>query len=333
MKKILIAIGSITLISLLLFFGYRHEWKPQEKLPLVNIDVQLKWLHQAQFAGMYVAQEKGFYAEEGINVNLIPFSLEGESPIEKVNNGSVDFAVTGSSEVAVARSEEVPIKAIAVIYKTSPYCIYSIEENNIKYPMDLKGKSVGIQDSDGKFLLDVVFKHQNMDPSSITKVPIGYSANELIAGEVDASMGYIINEPLQAIEAGYKINTMLMADYGANIYGDVLIASDKMINENPDLVLGFLRASLKGWHYAKENISETVSLVLKYAKNSTNEHETYMLRESIPLIHTGESPIGWMEDEEWATAKQTIKDDQKKEALNHSDCYTMQFLKVIYNKQ
>lgn len=334
MRKILLIILVIAFLFLLLFANHNYQWLTKNQPPLTDITVQLKWLHQAQFAGMYVAQEKGFYAEEGLNAALIPFSFEDRDPIEKVIDGSVDFGVTGASELVIAQAKGVSAKAIATIYKLSPFSLYSLKESNIEYPIDLVGKRIGIEEgTDGEHLLALMLKNQGIEKESITEIPIGYSADELIAGVTDVSMGYIINEPFGAIEAGHEVNTMLMADYGASIYGDVLIASDEMINDNPDLVLRFLRATLKGWSYAIENPSESLPIVLKYAKDRTWAHEAYMLRESVPLIHTGETPIGWMKDEEWTLVHQVIPNlDQRQMMSEKMNNYTTEFLEEIYNQ-
>ena len=264
-----------------------------------KVTAYLKWVHQAQFAGMYMAKEKGFYKEIGLDVELVPFQF-GDSTIDSVLGNANSFGVTGSTELISAVAEGKNIKAIATIYQKSPYTLYSLKESNIINPKDMIGKRVGVQPgTDGPLLFGVMLDTLGIDISDIDLEDIGYAADELIAGDVDISMGYIINEPQQAIEAGYEVNNMLMADYGATLYGDILFATDSMISENPELVSKFVKSTIKGWQYAVSNIDEAVQIVLKYAANRTLSHEKYMLQQSIPLINTGEYPIGWMAKDKW----------------------------------
>ena len=153
-------------------------------------------------------------------------------------------------------------------------------------------------------------------------------------GKTDVSTGYIINEPHQAMMEGYEVNTILVADYGVNMYADVLFAREDTLENRPELVEAFLRATLKGWDYAIQNENEAVDAVLKYATGSTRIHESYMLEVSIPLIHTGEKWIGWMEKSDWEQAQDILFEQgilENKTVIE--DAYTMQFLEIIYKNE
>ncbi len=272
--------------------------KPQEITE--KVIVQLKWVHQAQFAGMYVAKDMGYYKEEGLDVELLPFDFDVDV-VGSVNNGDADFAVTGATDLIKAvANDDMFVKAIAVIYKKSPYALYTLKSSNIVKPSDFIGKRIGLQPTiDGKLLFNLMIDALGMKLSDFKMSEAGYNADELLSGKVDISTGYIINEPQQAIEKGYDVRTFLMADYGANMYGDVLIASNSTIANSPEYVDRFLRATLKGWEYAIEHPDEAVSIVLRYATDRPRAHEIYMLQKSIPLINKGYDPIGWMKRDEW----------------------------------
>jgi NitT/TauT family transport system substrate-binding protein len=269
-------------------------------------DVKLKWLHQAQFAGNYVAVEKGFYADEGFDVTLDPFDFE-QFPIAAVEQREYDFGITGADELILARAngKAQHVRAIAVIYKINPVCLYTLKESGILTPQDLLGKTVGIEKAEDGTDINVGILYRAMlakldlPAEEITEVRIGYDATELLAGETDVSSGYIINEPYGVIAAGKEVETILLADYGIHAYADVLIAHEALIDESPEMVASFVRATLKGWQYAIEHEEESVDIVLQYTPESTREHQLYMLRHSIPLIHTGDSKLGVMEPNEW----------------------------------
>lgn len=302
-----------------------------EERNIENVTVKLKWIHQSQFAGNYVAKERGFYEEEGLNVSLVPFSFENPT-IEAVVNGDALFGVTGADEIIVARASGKPVRAFAVIYKINPVCAYSLNGSGIKKPQDFIGKTVGLErETNVDTLYYAMMSRLDINRSKINEVSIGYDAGELLRGETDVSTGYVINEPNQAIEEGRGVNIILMADYGVNMYADVLFTTDEIIEKSPEVVEGFARATIRGWQYAIENEGEAVEIVLGYAADSTRSHEEYMLSKSVPLINTGESPIGWMEKEDWQRAENILRDQGMIETdVDISDVYTMEFLNKIY---
>lgn len=323
------------MVSVFLIFGCEgNKSDKNEKKELQEITVKLKYFHQAQFAGNYVAKEKGFYVDEGLKVNLAPFSFE-EPVIDTVLNGKAIFGIVGAADILVARTQGLSIKSFAVIYKVSPICAYSLKESGIIRPQDFIGKTVGLEKAiDIEIAYSVMMKRLGIDRNQIKEVTIGFDAAELLAGNVDVATGYIVNEPQQVIEAGREVKTILMAEYGVNIYADVLFTTDDIINNHPKLVEGFLSATLKGWQYAIENEDEAVGFVLKYATDSTKRRESYMLQASYPLIHTGDSPIGWMEKSHWVKVQNILlEQDILDKKIDIERVYTTQFLEKIYSEK
>ena len=326
---------TLTRISavLLIMVALLAACQPQEvDKPPDEVTVKLKWVHQAQFAGMYVAAEKGFYEDQNLKVNLVPFSFE-EPTMDAVVEGKAVFGVKSASEIIQARAKGLPVKAFAVIYKDSPLCCYSLKESGITEPQDFVGKTVGLKPGQITIAYQVMLDKLGIDRSQITEVQLGYGADDLINGTTDVSTGFSINEPHQAIEAGYDVNIILFADYGVKVYDDVLFATEDTINNNPELVERFLRATLEGWQYAIQNEEEAVDMVLKYATDRTRSHEAYMLRQSIPLIHIGGSSIGWMERERWGhTHDILLGAGAIDKEVDIDEAFTMQFLKEIYGE-
>ncbi|MEA3457082.1 MAG: ABC transporter substrate-binding protein, partial [Candidatus Thermoplasmatota archaeon] len=240
----------------------------------------------------------------------------------------------GADGLIIARSKGLPLKAFAVIYKINPVCAYSIKESGITNPQDFIGKNIGLQrGTNTETLYYAMMEKLDINRSQINELTIGYDATELLNGITDVSTGYLINEPHQVIEAGYEVNTILTADYGVNMYADVLFATEDTINNNPELVEKFLRATLDGWQYAINHRDEAVNITLKYATDRTNSHETYMLENSIPLINAGDSPIGWMEESKWEQVQDVLLEQNITDAeINIEDVYTMDFLEKIYGE-
>ena len=306
--------------------------------PLQTVSLKLKWLHQAQFAGNYVATEKGFYRDEGLKVVILPFSFE-DPTIDAVIKGKADFGITGADELVLARAKGIPIKAIAVIYKINPVVAYSLKDSGITKPQDFIGKTIGIERaSDGTdinvgILYYAMMSKLAINRKKINEITIGYDAKELLSGKTNVSTGYIINEPQEVMEKQGKVNMILMADYGVNMYADVLFATDETIRSKPELVEKFLKATLRGWQYTIENEEEAVNLTMRYVSGGSKNHQSYMLKKSIPLIFTGDSKLGWMEKKQWEQVLDILSEQKiLSKQIPIDDAYTMQFLKKIYNQ-
>ncbi len=329
-KIIIICVCLVVIIFTGLFFVSKNRQSSYSG-PIQKVNLQLKWKHQAQFAGHYTAIEKGFYKNEGLDVSVKPYEYN-ESVVDTVVSGKADFATGAADEIVFARSKGIPVKAIAVIYRINPITAYTLKTSGINKPQDFVGKKVGIEKSANvEYLYKAMMSKLGIDRSKIKEVPMGYNADELINGTVDVATGYITNEPNLAIESGHPVNTILMADYGVDMYADVLFTTEKMINEKPDLVERFLRATIKGWQYSLENEQEAVDITMHYA-NSNREHELSMLRTSAPLIHTGSANLGSMDLAGWENV-QNILISQKLLAspIDMDDAFTTKFIDKIYN--
>jgi NitT/TauT family transport system substrate-binding protein len=306
--------------------------------PVEKLNLSLKWIHQAQFAGHYVALEKGFYRDAGFDVNLIPFG-KGDAPITAVTKGTSAFGLSGADEIILARSKGIPVRAIAVIYKINPVAAYSLKESGITKPQQFIGKTVGIERADDGSDVNVGYIYYAMmaklgiDRSKVKEISIGFDDKELLAGKTDVSTGYIINEPNLVKEKRGAVNTILMADYGVNLYADVLFTSEDTIKNKPDMVKRFLEATLRGWQYAIENEEEAVDDVMKYATDTTREHQVNMLISSVPLINVGGTRLGWMEATSWDQAqKLMVQEKLLSKPITITEAYTMEFLQSVYGK-
>ena len=304
-----------------------------KKLP-DEVTVQLKWIHQAQFAGLYVAEKKGFYAEENIDVILIPGGPEiTDGIIPDLVKGNSEFAITSGDRLLKARSEGKPVIAIAAIFQRNPYVYLSLKESGIERPRALEGKKLMVA-PDGEILHAAMLQRLAIDPNTIEVIiPYERDVTPLITGQIDAHMVYRTGTGLAFDERGYELNVIWVEDYGIRGYGDTIVATEQLIQQDPELVERFLRATMKGWRYAIENPDEAVDFTLEYAPTLGRERQELMMEMQTPIIHTGDVAIGWMEDSTWQGMYQMLLDGGVlAQPIDVAEAYTMQFLNKIYGK-
>ena len=281
----------LVIIMVAIFFAGKKGQTGLDKVTL-----RLKWLQQAQFAGYDVADKKGFYKENGIDVTIVPGGAETPS-IQVVAGGSEQFGVTGMAQLIEAREKGVPVVALATIYRKNPLIWFGINEN-IKTPQDLIGKKVGLTvGSNSDLLFRAMLKKTGVDINQINIVAVKYDLAILLTGQVDVYEGYLTDQPISAERAGYKTYIINPSDYGINFYGDTLFTTEEMIENNPNLVRRFVNATLRGWEYAYDHPDEAVDYVLMYSDQLNRDQETRGMRVSLELIRPDDKPVGTIDKE------------------------------------
>ncbi len=297
--------------------------------PLEEVIVQLKWLHQAQFAGFYAADQKGYYADEGISITFI----EGGPTIDTrapVLSGEAHFGVAGADELIVDRAAGRPLIAISTIYRRSPIVFVAAADSGILTPEDLVGKKI-LTGLNAFPTLRAMMTRLGISPDEYIVESHPFDV-ELFAPEEFPVWGVYTTGSIQILkDAGYELNLIYPGDYGVHFYNDTIFASEDFIDSNPDLVLRFLRATLRGWRWAIENPEEAAKLTLEYNSELDAEIQILQMEASVPLIHTGEGDIGCMQAEVWESMYQTLLDQGILETpYTISDAYTMDFVEQIY---
>jgi NitT/TauT family transport system substrate-binding protein len=294
-----------------------------------SVTVALAWTHQAQFAGLYAADQKGYYAAEGLAVTFVEGGPSVD-PIATVGSGKAQFGDNAGDVLLVSRAAGKPVKAIAVIYRRSARVYVSLASSGITRPQDMAGKTISLNAS-GRAPFEAMMNRVGIQPNQYTLVNSTSDLAPFYSGQVQVRAVYLTNEVLTMQAAGYALNIIYPDDYGIHNYGDVLMATDELIASQPDLVLRFLRASLKGWTYAVENPGETGAMVQKYNPQADPKLQVGQMTASLPLINTGEDHIGWMKPETWAGMEKLLTDQGVITApLDVTSAYTMQFLNQIY---
>lgn len=288
---------------------WRRASAPKYSGPVDKVTLQLKWLHQAQFAGFYVAAQEGFYKEEGLDVSIFPVGADHSEKgvIDRVAQGDIQFGVVGADQVILARAANKPVKAISVIFQKSPVVLATLRSSGIKTLKDLIGKRMAVDKGQNtEVIYRAMMKRAGVDMAKVREVSVPPGAESLIKGVVDARMVYLINEGIEAKEKGYALNYIYPDEYSLQFYADTIIASDTLIKQNPDLVRRFVRASLKGWNWAVAYPNEAAVLALRYDPKLVASHEIKMMQMSLPFIYTSQTSIGGMDSGTWKNMEEIL---------------------------
>jgi NitT/TauT family transport system substrate-binding protein len=297
------------------------------------VTVQLRWLHQAQFAGFYAADQNGYYQNEGLSVSFLEGShdLDLSAPLLE---GEAQFGIMGVDGLLLARSEGKPLKTIAVIYRRSPVVFFSRAELNIKRPQDFVGKTIRVS-RDVLPSFHAVTARVGISPEQYNLVILPSDLEAFAAGKAHVWSGFINGFALTAREAGYHLNYIYPDDYGVHFYADCIVLTDEMIDSHPDVVQRFLRASLKGWTYVVEAPREVAGpLVAQYKKDVDTAIENAKMIASLPLVNPGEDRIGWIRPDILDGMEKTLREQGiLKNAVELKDVYTLRFLEDIYGSK
>lgn len=261
--------------------------KPAE--PLKKVRIQLKWVPQAQFAGIFVAKEKGFYEEEGLDVEIIP----GGPDIvieQQVVNGAADIGVTSFDSLLVNRDNGLPLVSVAQILQKSSYRFVANKSSGIDEPAKMKGKKVGMWTGSQQFQVLAFMEKNGLDPKKdVELVKQGFTMDQFFNKQLDVAVSTIYNEYHVVLESGVKEEDLYVYDFedaGVGMLEDTLIVKDEWLKNNRDIAVKAIKATMKGWNYAIANQPEAVDIVMSAvtAGSTTKEHQTTMLMEIAKLV-------------------------------------------------
>ncbi|WP_320045253.1 ABC transporter substrate-binding protein [uncultured Desulfobacter sp.] len=278
-----------------------------------TVRLQLKWYHQAQFAGCYVAIEKGFYKDHGIKVTLIEGG-PGKNQSQALVEHKADLAISSPEDLLMYRSQGQPITAISAIYQKSAVVFLARQDSGIVTPSDFAKKVIAAKSNGGiaDFALqfDALMKNLQVDRSKIVLVPFDTEYKGFMDGSVDITPAYFTGGLIKLLTWGLNVNIIYPGDYRVRFYSDILMATDDLIKTDPGLLQGVVTATLKGWQFAIENIDSSIPIILKYARIKDAQLQRKMLEAAVPLVYNGEKRIGWMSREEWSHMHDILLDQK-----------------------
>lgn len=231
----------------------------KQSMATTDVTLQLKWTHQFQFAGYYMAQQQGFYQDAGLNVTILPADPEDPDTFSKVLAGQAQFGV-GHSGILQQRIAGKPLVAMAAILQFSPYCWMVKKSSDIFHPRDFANKRISSISRKENAELLVMLERSGVHTDNLTAYGSDTSSADWLTGTIDAMQVYVTNEPYMMREQGIDHRLICPQKYGINVYSDILYTTENMLAQHPQTVEAFYQASLKGWRYAMMHMDEAIAL-------------------------------------------------------------------------
>ncbi|MBO8168564.1 MAG: ABC transporter substrate-binding protein [Thermoanaerobacteraceae bacterium] len=309
----------------------KNDATPEAKQELQKVRVLLDWVPNTNHTGLYVAKDKGYYEEEGLDVEIIQPSAGGSADLIAAGQG--EFGISYQEQVTFARTAEpsLPIKAIAAIIQHNTSGFASPVEKNITSPKDFEGKKYGGWGSPvEKAMLKALMEKEGADFSELEMVDIG--ATDFFAAvqnEVDFTWIYYGWDGVAAEVKDFPINFIKLQDVDPRLdfYTPVIIAKEDLLQEQPELVKKFLRATTKGYEYAIEHPEDAVVSLLKFAPEIDREIAVASQKYLAEQYQADADRWGEMKEEIWKNyAEWLYEHDLIDKKLDVKEAFTNEFL-------
>ncbi len=280
--------------------------------PLKKITMGLGYIPDIQFAPFYVARERGFFRDEGLEIE---FKQGFDTDVLKLlGTGALNFGVAGGDEVMVARSQGVPLVYVASWFQQYPITITALEGANIRTVADLKGRTVGVPGRYGATYVGLLalLDSAGMQLSDIQLREIGFTQTQALAQkQVEAVVGYVNNEPVQLRALGQAITTINVFDNVA-LVSNGLVTDEKTLRDDPDLVRRVTRAVLRGIQSTIDNPEEAITLAIPTIPGSAEKRDQLraVLTATLPLLQSPQTQahgLGYCDPTTWAASRDLLR--------------------------
>jgi ABC-type nitrate/sulfonate/bicarbonate transport system substrate-binding protein len=261
--------------------------------------VQLSWVLDAEFAGYYLASERGYYKDEGIDLTIIAGGPT--AAIEAtVASGKANLGISVPDLTALAMKQGGKFKVVGAQYQKSPLGIMSLKGKGILEPKDLVGKKLGVPASNQQSIA-ALLKINKVDESKVHILPYSFDPTPIANGELDAALAFVTTDPFVLKDKGLETETFLLADWGYHLYNDTILVTEEFLQKSPETVAGFVRATIKGWQDNKVDPIAFLPIQQKLGKDLglSGQSQTFQNQSQIPLMEsdtTTKHGLFWMDE-------------------------------------
>ncbi len=302
----------------------------EKKEELIPVSFRLNYTASGLHAPFYMALEKGYYEEVGLDVTMGEGTGSGTTA-KLVGTGSDDIGLVDSASVASAVAAGIEIKIVAPVYAVNGFGIITLEENGINTPKDLEGKKVGIATGDGPSkLFAAVAGATGVDESKISYVTMDSNSKvtSLIEGQVDAVLGGADNEGVKLKNMGHNAKVLRYSENGAPTVGLSIIASDDYIKKNPETIKKFITATMRAWDEARGNAEEVVNYILDDFPTMDRNTAIGGLEVALASLFTEDAKtLGGLSEADWEKCRDLLVEFMGIEAsVKATDLYTFECL-------
>lgn len=261
---------------------------PPGALALDKVKVRLMWVHQAQFAGFYLAQDQGLYQRAGLEVELMPANPHGHGPLEELGLGECDFAMGWLAEALIKQAQGLPLVHLAQLVQRPASLIVTFVDSGLSDPQSLAGQRVGLWQGHAAAAPRAMFRGLGIGVNEIRQ---GSSMAPFLTRAVDAASAMLYNEIHMLYQAGIDQEELNIFDLGQLGFGfpeDGIYARESAWRENPDLCRRFIRATLEGWRLAFKEPETALAATMKRVDESrlasNQAHQRWMLKVMAQII-------------------------------------------------
>nr|VFJ59501.1 MAG: ABC-type nitrate/sulfonate/bicarbonate transport system, substrate-binding protein [Candidatus Kentron sp. FW] len=281
--------------------------KPDQSSKLKPVSTRIKWSAYAAYIGTYAARDWGIWEELGLDVTV----REGGPQVDTtapVADGTDQFGITGGDQLLVARSKGRPVVAIAAIMQETPAGFVVHADSDIHSMKDFPGHRLCvIPGHNTEIQYRAVMARLGIDTDTIEEVVHFPELELFLARKVDIEPIYVNNQGTIVRAKGVASRTFIPSEYGVRSYGNVYFTTEKMIEEQPELVQRFTDGLLQGWKGAREQPERAMDSLFKYDRDLDRDLEFDKLRDTWPLVEEKHGRIGWMERERWVEISEALK--------------------------
>ncbi len=300
-------------------FHFMAGYKPQANLP---------------FVGVYLAQTHGYFAAQGLDVQITHSTGQGEH-FKLLLQGTVDLTTAVGESVLLRRQDDLPVVNVALLGQRGDRAYAVLADSDIRSPRDWAGRTVGYKVYPAPDYL-AMLSANGVDRSRIQEVPVGFDPRLLAARKVDVYPVFESNEPYILEQLGAPVRLFRPTDYGVPSLGLGYLTRQELVDKDPDLLQRFLKATLRGIEKAREDPEAAVDAIMQFAPTEDRRHQLAMLRVELDMADSPASRangIGWSTPEQWqALHDSLLAHGGLKTPVNVATASTNRILERVYKE-